>query len=185
MAKNRRVLFLLPVLAVAGWLALFGDKTPPAAQVTGVAEPVQGGVDSGPAADTAVSTEDARPGAVLRLHDRVGLVKYENLPRIDLFQGRSVEQIQAAAEEQKKAAEVAPPEKPRQPFRVIGRMLESGQWLVFLEHSGRTYVAQSGSIVEGFRVASVSDQKLELTNLAAHTDYVIQIGDNKKEPEDE
>jgi len=181
MAKNRRVLILLPLLGVAAWLAFFGDKTPLSAQVAEPREnvtPVQNTLDGTTVADDEVS------GAVLRLHDRVGLVRYENLPRIDLFQGRSLEQIQAA-EEQKKERETPPPEPPRQPFRVIGRMQEAGEWVAFLEHARRTYVARTGSIVEGFRVASVSDQKLELTNLAAHTDYVIQIGDNKKEPEDE
>lgn len=187
MSSNRRVLIMLPVLAIAGWLAFFGDKSSsrntPVAVAANVAAPTTPAqpVES----DAAAAPEDtaaADPTTVHRLRVRTYLTDYENAPKIDLFQGRPVD-APPPAEEKKDDMPPSPPPKPPQPFTVIGRMLDDAGWIVFVEHAGRSYVARTGSMVEGFRFDSVEARQVRLTNTADHEEYVIPVGDDKKEPE--
>lgn len=192
MTGNRRILLLLPVLAIAGWLALFGDKTPskaPVASAVNVAAPVaQASAPAGDApADSATENLDeapADPTTVHKLRVRTYLTGYENAQKIDLFQGRPVD-APPPPEEKKDDAPPPPPPKPPQPFTVIGRMLDDTGWIVFVEHAGRSYVARTGSVVEGFRFDAVESRQIRLTNLADKEEYVIPVGDDKKEPEHE
>lgn len=189
MSGNRRVLLLLPVLAVAGWLALFGDKTPskaPVSSAVAVAAPAASAsapAGDGPtdAAGDAQDDAAADPTTVHKLRVRTYLTDYENAPKIDLFQGRPVDA--PPPEEKKDDTPPPPPPKPPQPFTVIGRMLDDAGWIVFVEHAGRSYVARTGSMVEGFRFDSVEARQVRLTNTADHEEYVIPVGDDKKEPE--
>ena len=188
MSGNRRVLLLLPVLAVAGWLALFGDKTPSKAPVSSAVAVAPAASASAPAGDgptdAAGDVQDdaaADPTTVHKLRVRTYLTDYENAPKIDLFQGRPVDA--PPPEEKKDDMPPPPPPKPPQPFTVIGRMLDDAGWIVFVEHAGRSYVARTGSMVEGFRFDSVEARQVRLTNTADHEEYVIPVGDDKKEPE--
>lgn len=187
MSANKRVLLMLPVLAVVGWLALFGDKTPnktTVAAAVDVAGPAQAAADPQQSAADGPDADAMEPGTVRKLRARTYLTDYENAPKIDLFQGRPVD-APPPEEEKKDDTPPPPPPKPPQPFTVIGRMLDDAGWIVFVEHAGRSYVARTGSMVEGFRFDQVEARQVRLTNLANQEEYVIPVGDDKKEPEHE
>lgn len=190
MKSNQRVLLMLPLLLIAGGLALFGDKTPSGRNDGGgVVGPANGdamaqssNVPSGvieplPEAETPPVESVPEDSSVHRMRDRTYLGQLENEPRVDLFQ------VPPPAEEKKdEDARDAETEPPRQPFRLAGRMYDRRHWIVFLEHEDRTYVAKAGDVVEDFRVDAVNDQTIQLTKLADNSKYAIDINGEKKEP---
>ncbi|MDP5239616.1 hypothetical protein Q9Q94_08750 [Uliginosibacterium sp. 31-16] len=180
MSGNRRLLIMLPVLLGAGWLALFGDKTPSdAADVVAPVAAVVRPAESAPEApvDNPAITGETDSSQVKRVRDRVGLADLENGPQVDLFAGQG-----GAAPPPPQAEAPPPPEIPVQPFVLIGRMLDHDQWLVFLERGGKTHVTRARDVVDGFRVDAVTGTEIRLTQLTDKSRFVIPVGGEKKEP---
>lgn len=181
MTGNRRLLIMLPVLLGAGWLALFGDKTPSGAvdvvaPVAVVARPAESEPAEAPADNPAI-TGETDSAQVKRLRDRIGLADLENGPQVDLFAGHG-----GVAPPPPQAEAPPPPVIPVQPFVLIGRMLDHDQWLVFLERGGKTHVSRARDVVEGFRIDAVTGREIRLTQLTDKSRFVIPIDGEKKEP---
>ncbi|MBS1209432.1 MAG: hypothetical protein H6R19_1830 [Proteobacteria bacterium] len=182
LSPKHRVLIMLPLLLGAGWLALFGDKTPgggsqvvaPVVQPRGVAPAAV--ATEAPPEDPAIMGEVDR-SQVRRLRDRLNLAELENGPQVDLFSGRDGEANPAL-----QGANAAPAdEAPAQPFVLIGRMFDHDHWLAFLEREGKTYVVQARDVIEGFRIDALTGKEIRLTQLADKSRFVIPIDGEKKE----
>lgn len=187
MNPKRRLMTLLPILLLAAWLAVFGDKTPSGANVQNVTTPVVRAQTTSMAtsAPANAETDRGRQGAssqddaqISRLLSRANPGKPENTPQVDLFPGPAQEN---AAEVEKDSEDEDQPAAPQQPFALIGRMFESDRWVAFLERNGQTHVAQVGSFIDGYHVDSISAKEIRLTQLANKSTYLIPLVDEKKE----
>ena len=184
MNSRNRVLLMLPVLAIATWLALFGDKTPEGEEVVApVAAPAGGGalveapVDPEAGVEDPAITGERDVGQIRRVGGRAGLVNEGEV--VDLFAGTQ----QAGGESSPEAAPPPPPpEAPPRPFVLIGRMFDQGQWVVFLEREGRTHVLRAREVAEGYRVDALTLTEIRLTQLVDNSRFVIPIDGEKKEP---
>lgn len=181
-AQNKRVLLMLPVLAVAAWLALFGDKTPDGE----VAEPTTTRPAAEPAAAPVTASEAvaevpaatpvnqaAAEGEVLRVRPRDALRGMIDGPDVhDLFAPLLPPQAVAAQQPQ----EAVQPPPPVLPFVYIGREETATRRVYFLEKAGQTFVLAAGDRAEGFQLETASDRELTLVDLATKTKHVIPIG---------
>lgn len=181
MKSQTRLLLMLPVLAIAAWLAVFGDKTPvdqgevfvPTRQVAveSVSAPAQ---ESLPV--PATLDESPPPGQVRRLASRENFAEHA-MANEDLFGSQGAEPPVAAVPE----VPPPPPPPPEPPFVFIGRMLEAGRWHVFLERNGANYVLVAGAEADGFRVDAISEREVRLTQKATKAQFVIPIDGEKKD----
>lgn len=179
MKSQTRLLLMLPVLAIAAWLALFGDKTPvDQDEMLAPPRPAAAESASAPAQESppvpVVIEESLPPGQVRRLASREHLAEQATASK-DLFGGQGAEPPPPAA------APEAPPPPPEQPFVLIGRMLEAGRWHVFLERNGASYVLAAGGEADGFRVDAISEREVRLTQKADKAKFVIPIDGEKKD----
>ncbi|WP_018605179.1 hypothetical protein [Uliginosibacterium gangwonense] len=187
MSSKQRLLVLLPIMLVAAWLALFGDKTPSSGSDEGVVTPVRHtqAAESEPqqAASTTnevVITGQLDSSQVMRMRDRAYLAGLENAAQADLFPGSGAGEGQAAQSEiplptpEESAPAVAA-------FTLIGRIYDNGHWQYFLEHDGKTYVAQVGSVMDGFKLQAVTSTEIRLIQLSDKTNIVIPWDGDKKD----
>ncbi|WP_101943939.1 hypothetical protein [Uliginosibacterium sp. TH139] len=178
MSSRQRLLLMLPLLAIAGWLALFGDKTPPEEQVAmpsrGISAPAAASPGA-PAAEAVSEPEEARPGQVKRLGARMGLVE-RGQRSTDLFSGTG-----SAPPPPAPAENTPPPPPPEQPFILIGRMLEAGRWQVFLERNGVAWALREGEVADGFKLVKVSSNEVRLLRETDKTELVIPIDGDKRD----
>lgn len=187
MSSKQRLLLLLPILLIAGWLALFGDKTPSSGADDGVVAPVSHAqtAESEPQASPSTANEAVITGQldsaqVMRLRDRGYLVGLENAAQTDLFPGSGTGDAPAAQNEiPLPTPEEAPPAAA--PFTLIGRIYENDTWKFFLEHDGKTYVAQLGSVMDGFKLQAVTSTEIRLIQLSDKTNIVIPWDGDKKD----
>lgn len=183
-------------LVIAGWLAVFGDKTP----ATGIAEPAAGApvagnpaagapgaretaaavspppVAAAPAASTPAADKSKRPPVLLAL-----------LPREQLFAGARAE---SAADRifvsqswtpppppPPPPAPAPPPSAPPLPFTYLGKKIEDGKWEVYLARGEQTYVVREQSIIEGiYQVQAIAPPELSLTYLPLQQRQTMTIG---------
>lgn len=177
--RNRlRMVLLLVPLAGAGWLALFGDKTPsgePTARATrtnGHEPPPRGAAlpRTTHAAANARQTAQAT-GAIEALVPRQKLLPSAGSPRRDLFASPPPPPVPAVAPVQ---VATAPP----LPFRFIGKKLESGVWEVFLGRDEASFVVRTGSLLESnYRVERIEPPSMVLTHLPTRQAQTLAIGD--------
>ncbi|MFT3737039.1 MAG: hypothetical protein QM776_18845 [Rhodocyclaceae bacterium] len=167
-ADQKRVLFLLPVAAIAAWLAFFADKTPNGE----IAEPVArssnaGQVESGQVAASgaeAPPVESSAPAGFAR--EGVRALLDQDSP-VNLFgNGRPPEPERPQVQE---------PQAPTPDFRFIGRMLRDGRWNVFLDSDKSTYVVTPGSVIKDYRVEAVQSNQVQLTHLPTKSTHIIPI----------
>lgn len=168
--RNKRLLFLLPVLAVAAWLAVFGDKTP-VDQVVEPSAPVAVGgdvpVERAPAAPVA-SGELPRVAAREQLPARI-----DSPDARDLFAALApVAPPPQDAPTAQEPQEAAPPELP---FAFIGRELYRSQWRYFLEKDGQVYVLAPGQQADGFRLETTRAGELVMVDLATRARHIIPL----------
>ncbi|GAA5160030.1 hypothetical protein [Viridibacterium curvum] len=167
-ADQRRILFLLPFLAIAAWLAFFADKTPngeiaePVAR-SGAAGQVETGQVTGSASE-ASAVESSAPAGFAR--DGVRALLDQDNP-VNLFSnGRPPEPERPQTQE---------PQIPAPDFRFIGRMLRDGRWNVFLDSDKSTYVVTPGSVIKDYRVEAVQSNQVQLTHLPTKSTHIIPI----------
>lgn len=174
-ASRLRWGFWLVLLAVAAWLAFFGDKTPnpgpraaavvnavapataarrPPARTEAVAEPVQ------------ALRPRAEPEALAR-------------PQADLF---------AVADWHRPPIPPPPPPGPALApveapvpvpnYRVLGKKQENDTWEVFLGRDDLSFIAREGETLEGlWRVERIEPPSLHLVHLPSRQVRVVAIGE--------
>jgi hypothetical protein len=178
-SNSKRWAVLLPLLGLAAWLALFGDKTP-----SGTAKLV-----AGPAQRAALPPPPAaRPPASRR--DAVVAEPVEALrprtapdgkprPAADLFAVAAWRlppppPPPAAPVVQAKAA----PTLPALNYRVLGKKEEDNTWEVYLGRDDMSFIARAGDTLEGqWRVDSIEPPTMALTHLPSNQTLKLPIGD--------
>lgn len=187
-----RLPLLLAGLAVAAWLALFGDKTPAGAPTPRAASglaptrtvPSQAVVSQRTAVSPARPAPTATgPGRVVpaaaaidRLVPRDELLPPAGGPGRDLFASPPPPPLPkpVAAPPPVAARPVAPP----LPFRVLGKKLESGTWEVFLGREEGSFIVRAGSLLESnYRVERIEPPSMVLTHLPTGQTQTLMIGD--------
>lgn len=171
--KQKRLVLMLPLLAIAAWLALFGDKTP----VDEVAEPTRASSAASSEAVPASSDASESPvvhaaaeGDVLRVapRERVSAM-IDSADMRDLF----ASSVPPPPPVDPQAA--PPPPPPVLPFVYIGRELEQSRWRYFLEKNGQVYVLSAGEQAEGFKLEKAGNGELALVELSTQARHVIAI----------
>jgi hypothetical protein len=74
---------------------------------------------------------------------------------------------------------VAPPQAPPLPFRVLGRYVEDGEAVIFLQHGEQNVLARVGDLVgEHYKVEEVQQGALVLTYVPLGVKQVLDFGDS-------
>jgi hypothetical protein len=172
-----RWLLWLALLAGAGALAFFGDKTPP-----GAARPAAAVT---PAAQSSASLPRTRTAAPLEaieaLLPRAELAAAALPPRADLFATPSWRQpaptpvVKAAPPAP--PASAPPPAAPPVPYTVIGKKLEAGAWELFLGRGDSAFVVAEGATLEAaWRVEKIAPPQATLRHLSTGLTQTLDIG---------
>lgn len=186
---TRRRLILLLLLAIAAWLALFGDKTPPdpaSEQVVGAVAPRSGGTPAGsvssPAArdsrptiaPAATGRNQARP-EVAALIARAQLIPpaAEGQEARDVFPALSWTPPPPKPEKPARLAPLAPP----LPFVYLGKKQEAGVWEAYLGRGEEVFIVREGMTLEGlYRVQAINPPHLTLIYLPLKQSQTLSIG---------
>jgi hypothetical protein len=172
MSPKLRMGLMLAGLVVAGWLAIFGDKTPVDGPVAARApERAVGHAPRSPADDPVAVDSEQEAGPVRRILSRSGWFVQASTGT-DIF-------ATPAANTPAQAQEAPPSPPPESPFRLIGRLEEAGRWSYFLERDDLVNVMHLGSESAGFRLDSATDHELKLTRLSDRAGFVIAIDSDK------
>jgi hypothetical protein len=183
---TRRHFFMAVSVAIAGWLALFGDKTPTA----DIAEPVARPSASANIAATAAVTRVAQTGTsiasgkvkpeivVLALQPRETLVGTG-----DVLGADGTDRLFAAQTwtppppPPSKPALPPPPSAPPLPYTYLGKKIEDNQWEAYLARGDQTYIAREQTVIEGtYRVDLIKPPTLSLTYLPLNQVQTVTIG---------
>lgn len=169
----RRIL-LVAALAIAAWLALFGDKTPS----DSIAEPVVHAA--------AHATQDKSPAQADKSpHEPVILALQ---PRDTLIGGASADKPANGLFDSQswtpppppppKPAPPPPPTAPPLPFTYLGKKIEDGVWEVYLSQGEQTLIVRAQSTIDGlYRVESIQPPTLSLTYLPLKQTQTLTIGE--------
>lgn len=151
-ARARWALWLV-LLAGAGWLVLFGDKSPPDAADTvsrpvarDVAEAAQGSRRSAEARALrgAAVVQDAK---LLAVTERMRLIRETPKAPVDLFSARNWTPS-PPLEPPPVVAEAPPPSVPAFPYAYVGKMFRSGKWEVYLTREDVPMIAITGAALD-------------------------------------
>jgi hypothetical protein len=160
MNERVRLLLLLPVLGVAAWLAIFGDKSQPGSEDVAL---FRGG-----STQTSVAAQRGE-AAPLSARESLGKALAETEPN-NLFPVVAAPGAAAAEQAPEAVAEAPPPA-----FVVIGRMWRDGRWNVFLDRDNQTYVATAGAEISGFKVLAIEAKQVLLKDLSTQSNLIIPI----------
>lgn len=180
MSGSRRWALWSVLLAVAAWLALFGDKTPPGVAAPGVrgapVTPTQRSAAK-PAAPPAAARSSGAVEAIEALRPRKPASGEIAPPVADLFRNAiwRAPPPPAAAPPPLVGPEQVP--VPPQPYRVIGKKLQADAWEVFLGRGDASFIARVGDTVEGlWRVEQIEPPTLRFTHLPSGQQQTLDIG---------
>jgi hypothetical protein len=177
---TRRWLLWAPLLAVAGWLALWGDKRPAGAAIS--LPPRPSPVATSPAAPmpaTAVTpSTSALDNEWLPLVPRTQLVPIDGVaastPRPDPFSARSWKPPSPTIAAATQHAPVAPP----QPYAYLGKQWDGESWQVFLARGDQNFLVRQGQVLEGtWRVERLTPPGLALTHVPTGQVQDLAIGE--------
>ena len=184
-ASPKRWWLWLPLLGLAGWLALFGDKSP-AGNESGLSLPLlrtpskhaaesanTNATAAGPAADS-LAPLVAREKLIAPTPSVEGETK---TPSRDLFAVRNWNPPPPPPPpSEKPPAPMAPP----LPFAFIGKKLEGAVWEIYLGQGEQTYVVREGQVIEGrYRVDKIEPPTLALTYLPLGQVQALPIGESR------
>ena len=194
---NVRQAALFASVAIAAWLAFFGDKTPaseiaePASRPESAAVAVAGAPGMTPkplqtsATVLAASAERAagerageRAPVILALQERDTLIRDgRNAQQLDtLFNSQSWTPAPPAPPKMKKLPP-PPPVAPPLTLTYLGKKLEDGVWEVYLGRAEKTFIVRAQSVIEGnYRVDSIIPPTLSLTYLPLKQVQRLTIG---------
>jgi len=183
---NSRHLLMIAGVAIAGWLALFGDKTPeseiaeplPAARPTkavAVAKTAAGSKSTAPRAAAADVAANGKTTAILALQSRESLIRDgRNAAGGALFNRQS---WTPPPPPPLKPSEMPPPVAPPLPFAYLGKKFEDGAWEVYLARGDKTVIVRPQSVIEGqYRVERIVPPTLSLTYLPLNQVQRLTIG---------
>lgn len=179
-ARHRRWWLWLPLLAIAAWLALVGDKSPNGG-VAAVSVPVQPRAmnrpDPRPVPRRAAPGSAVKPQSIEMLLERSQLIAAapaaSAAARRDLFSTRNWNppppQPPVAA---------PPPVAPPLPFAYLGKKLEGGSWEVYLSRGEQTFNVREGQALESvWRIDRIAPPSMELTYLPMGQGLALAIGE--------
>lgn len=187
-----RHLLMTAGVAIAAWLAMFGDKTPNGV----VAEPVvrQNG-KPGSVPRATVNTAQAAPMVAPAAIDntaRNGKPKPEPVilalhAREELIGGRAAgNEANALFGSQSwvppplpppKPVAPPPPSAPALPYTFLGKKLEDATWEVYLANGEHTFIARQKNVLENtYRIESIKPPILTLTYLPLNQMQTLPIG---------
>jgi hypothetical protein len=172
-ASRKRLWFWLPMLAVAAWLALFGDKTP----VEQMPLPTTKALTTSPTKTKTVA--EPVSDALVELIPREELIDLSEtaVPTSrDLFADRSWAPPPPTVVTVEPPAPTAPP----LPFTYLGKQLEEKRWRVFLGMAEQTFVVSEGSTINDlYRIDTISPPNLSLTYLPLGQSQTLSIGETR------
>lgn len=186
-----RAILMAAGLAIAAWLAFFGDKTP----AGGIAEPAPRATNANnanndhtagaplaaapnpPAArGTDAPAAGARDPLILALLPRAHLI--DGAPSAAsngvLFTSQS---WTPAPPPPPKPAPPPAPTAPPLPFVYLGKKVEDNQWEVYLARAEQTYIVREQTIIESvYRIDAIKPPTLSLTYLPLNQVQILTIG---------
>lgn len=177
---NRRWWLWLPLLAVAGWLALFGD-TSPASDAAAVSLPTRTAPAQANASLPSLAQAAPAENTLVALLPRAQLIPAPaagaaSAASRDLFSTRNWTPPPAPAASSAPPAPVAPP----LPYVFVGKKQEADTWEVYLTRGELTFVARQGETLEGtYRVDAIQPPTLSLTYLPIGQVQTIAIGESR------
>lgn len=187
-----RHIAMLLALAIAAWLALFGDKTPNGG-VSAAVEKSTSAKQSATQRDSAtIEPSDVRGEApshsssgsghkpkaditILALRNRAELIGGASSGNgTSLFGAQSWTPPPLPV----KALPPPAPTAPALPFTYLGKKREDTTWEVYLARGDTTLIVHDKSVIEGtYRVESIKPPSLTLTYLPLNQSQTLQIGD--------
>lgn len=185
MSSSNRWWLWLPLLGIAAWLALFGDRKDAGdAAAVSVAVPRQPQVapaepTSRRAAPQPKAGSAAEPIEALvkrsELVSRARTATSDTIAAQDLFSSRSWTPPPPAA-----SAIIATPAAPPLPFVYLGKKVEGEVWEVYLSRAEQTFIARVGQTLDAsYRVDSIAPPSLVLTYLPLGQSQTLPIGDSR------
>ncbi len=184
--KTRHVLLSCGVI-VAGWLALFGDKTPS----TSIAEAVSHTTKKGNAGATTVVLPvvvNAVPlTAATSARAKPDLVILSLRPREELLGGSQAERPSDSVFGSQswvpppppppKPEPPPPPTAPALPFSYLGKKTEDGKLEIYLARGEQTFIVHEQSLIDGlYRVESIKPPTMTLIYLPLKQIQTLFIG---------
>lgn len=168
MNPRMRMLIMLPVLGIAAWLAIFGDKRP-ASEVAGAVTRTGSGNVKGPDGNiVAVPPERSAPVSMIPLRPGLQLALDQSAP-VNLFAGNAPPPPPPV--EDNDTAPQAPPAN----FTFIGRRVDNGVTTVFLDKDNQTWIATKGAMLGEFRVEAIQSNQIQLTHVPTKTTHIVPI----------
>lgn len=187
-AAGHRWLLWGPLLAVAAWLAFFGDKSPMTGAAVGL--PTRAAPATQPPSAQAtpmapLPTETAKAETLAALVPRDQLIPQgdaavagaaPNFAR-DPFSARN---WNPPPPPPPAAAQPAAPVAPPLPYAFIGKKQEGETWEVYLTRGEQTFVARQGEVLEGnYRIDRIHPPTMTLTYLPLGQEQSLPIGDTR------
>ncbi len=188
---RRRWWIWLPLLALAMWLAVFGDKTP-VTQVDrrGIAQPPI----SPPAPPPPPRSIPTTPTGAAKLVAPTGLAPLHPLmardrlilaslakdpPRRDLFVSRSWSPPLPPTRVPPPAVAVTP-RAPALPFVFIGKTFDGSTWEVYVAQGEKSHVLREGGLIDNtYRVDKIAPPLLSVTYLPLGQAQTLAIGESR------
>jgi len=191
---GKRWLIWLPLLGVAFWLAVFGNRTTestPAAQtahsnvVSASVVPMGSSDRKGNHAISRTVKQAGNDGQMARnvvksqliysLIPRAALIRVSNQHRhqTDLFAQRSWQTVSPVS-----APASTEPVLPPLPFTYTGKKMEDGQWEVYLVRADEVFIVhEGGPLTADYRVEKLAPPTLSLRYLPMDQLQTLSIGD--------
>ena len=172
---KRQHLVLGLMLAVVGWLALFGDKTPAtttSASVTRSAKPTVTIVPTMTAINLQSSTS-----SVLALQSRSQLIGASEIGAPTKIFASQTWEPPPPLPSKVKALPPAAPVVPPVPFIYLGKQNQDNHWEVFLARGEQTFIVREQSVIEGtYHIDTIQPPQLKLTYLPLKQMQTLTIG---------
>ena len=193
---SKRWLLWLPMLALAAWLAFFGDKSPtnqnefvkprsdlPSKKTSTLESSEKVAKTPTPVQQPSfVNKQVSETLAVEALIPRVQLISMRQNEKVamrDLFSSRTWTPPPLPIKPPPPLAPTVPVAPPL-PFAYIGKKLEADVWEVYLQRGEQSFLVRSGAILDSaYRVDSITPQRLNLTYLPLGQSQSLSIGDSQ------
>lgn len=197
--RNQRWWLWVPLLAGAGWLAIFGDKAPTNAvtvstQTPRLNPPLRGPIsrvtpDDGPP-QTSTRQGNSASRSVIDEPSQVNRALEPVIPREQLILKTAAKSnvdrdLFASGGWQPPVPVITPPPLPAPtapplPFTFLGKKLESGTWEVFLVRGEQSFVVRTGTLIENiYRVEAITPPTLTMTYLPLSEKQTLAVGDSQ------
>ena len=181
---NQRWWLWLPLLALVGWLAMFGDKSPVGGDGA-LSLPTRASI---PVQSTAIPVAVGNTGAVLPAQTLEPVLARNELiakaqdaggnkraPARDLFSVRNWNPPPPPT-----PVVVPVPVAPPMPFSFLGKKLENDAWEIYLARGEQTFIVRTGQVLDGvWRVDKVAPPNLAFTYLPLGQAQTLLIGDSR------